>query len=149
MKKFILLVILPVFFWGCEKDYDNVIDINPNEENSAPVLSNLNAPDTVIVNITRTILITVRASDNNGLEDINRVYFTTTNPDGTSSGAKIDMYDDGKVDEHGDQNTNDGIYSVIIQVTPSNKKGIYKFDFTAQDSKQALSNTISHNIEIK
>lgn len=149
MKKYVLFLLLPIFFGGCEKDFDNVIDINTNEENFAPVISNLTAPDTITASIPRTILITIKVSDDNGLEDIGRVYFTTTKPDGISSGSKTDMFDDGKVDENGDQNAGDGIYSVIIQVTPSNAKGIYKFEFLAQDSKQALSNIISHNIEVK
>ena len=35
MKKFALLILLPVVFWGCEKTYDSVI--NPEQTNTIQV----------------------------------------------------------------------------------------------------------------
>lgn len=117
------------------------------EENIAPIISDLSAPDTIVVQSPKSIiLLSLKASDQNGLPDIQSVYFTSTRPDGTSSGNKIYMNDAGK---DGDYNAGDGIYSLIIEVTPSNQKGTYRFDFNAEDRSGAKSNLISHNIVLK
>lgn len=123
--------------------YDN------GQSNKAPVLSNITAPDTVTVTSTSVIFMSVKAFDENGLSDIEKVYFTVTRPNGTSSGIKTDMFDDGDVNAHGDIEPNDGIYSVLVQVTSDNAKGTYRFDYQALDRGGKLSETISHNIEIK
>lgn len=117
-------------------------------ENVAPVLSELTAPDSVEVQDPKSlILLQVKATDENGLVDIENVSFVVISPDATTSNP-IKMLDDGKT-ENGDNTAGDGIYSRIIEVTPSNTKGDYTFKFTAEDRSGALSNTITHTITIK
>jgi len=75
--------------WGFFK-YDN------GQANIAPVLSNLVAPDTAVVGVDTTIFISMDAHDDNGLNDIDVVFFNSFLPDGTpSSGNPFIMFDDG------------------------------------------------------
>ncbi len=122
--------------------YDN------GQSNVAPVISDLVAPDSVtVVDPKSVIFISIKATDANGLNDIRSVNFTSRKPDSTIAGT-IEMFDDGGA-KSGDQTASDGIYSVLIEVTPQNQKGIYTFDFKAEDQRKAVSNIISHKINIK
>jgi hypothetical protein len=124
-------------------EYDN------NQNDLPPQISDLAAPDTVKVADPKSIIfMSVSASDPNGSTDIKEVYFISYRPDGSTSNEKNQMYDDGD-DLHGDLKAGDGIYSILIQVTPQNTKGIYKFNFRATDRSNKLSNIISHNIVIQ
>lgn len=118
---------------------------NNGQSNVAPLVANLTAPDTLTVNDTTLILLTIEATDSNGLEDIERVFFRSYRPDGSTSGATFSMYDNGR---DGDTTANDGIYSAIISVYPSNQKGTYRFEFQAIDRGKKLSNIITHWITL-
>jgi len=99
-----------------------------------PVLSNLAAPDTISRSAGKTIVLSVHVTDPQGLSDIKSVYFNVTKPDGTpADGNPFFMYDDGDETNHGDKTAGDGIYSLIIIITPQNAKGNYRFDFMAED----------------
>jgi hypothetical protein len=116
-------------------------------ENVAPVISELSAPDSVVVEDPKSLIrMTLRVDDANGLQDIKNVYFTATRPDGTTNGFKFYMHDSGNESSDGDSQEGDGIFSIIIEVTPQQPKGEYKFNFQAEDRKSELSNTIIHNI---
>ncbi len=119
------------------------------QNNIAPVISNIIAPDTVEVQSPNSlILLSIQASDANGLNDIKSVSFISYRPDGTTSGNKVELYDDGN-STNGDAVEDDGIYSVVIQVTPSNTKGTYRFVFQASDRGNKLSNKLEHYITLK
>src|SRR5690606_19081921 len=62
-------------------EYDN------GQANAAPVVSNLVAPDTVTLNTSEKTLIflSVTVTDENGLNDIERVFFNSFLPDGNPS----------------------------------------------------------------
>lgn len=124
--------------------YDN------GSSNLAPVISDLIAPDTLVVQSPKSVfLVTLNVSDPNGYLDVESVYFVSTRPDGTSSGNKIFLFDDGNLNEHGDSTAFDGKYSRLLEITPSDKKGLYRFDFQARDRGFKVSNTISHYIFVK
>ncbi|MEJ2616840.1 MAG: hypothetical protein P8Z35_17940 [Ignavibacteriaceae bacterium] len=125
-------------------EYDN------NQTSYPPQLSDLVAPDSVVAVEPKTVIfMSVKASDQNGLQDIKEVYFISYRPDGTSSGEKNQMFDDGNSLTDGDVKAGDGIYSILIQVTPQNTKGTYRFEFRAVDRSSKLSNIISHNIVVQ
>ena len=125
-------------------EYDN------NQVSYPPQISGLNAPDSVVVQDPKSVIfISINASDPNGLNDIREVYFISYRPDGTTSGEKNQMFDDGNTQNDGDVKAGDGIYSILIEVTPQNAKGTYRFDFRAVDRTSKLSNLISHNITVQ
>lgn len=123
------------------------VSLNLYRGNRPPVLSDLNAPDTVYTQPqTVLIKITVKASDPDGNDDIKTVQFNVFKPDGSpSSGNPFKMYDDGNASGiSGDEKAGDGIYSLIIQLPPNAQKGKYKFEFQAIDKSNAQSNIITH-----
>ncbi len=121
--------------------YDNGANL------SAPVISNINVPDSIVVGEPKsTFLISVEATDSNGLSDINEVFFKVIKPDGTSNGNKFMLYDN---KTNGDVAAGDGIYSSYFDVYPTNTKGVYAFNFQAKDRSGKLSNIISHQIKLK
>jgi hypothetical protein len=102
-----------------------------------PVLADLTAPALISRSDGEPVLLSIRVSDAQGLGDIKAVYFNTTKPDGQSaSGNPFFMYDSGDKANHGDETANDGIYSLLIQITPENQTGDYRFDFFAEDFSQ-------------
>lgn len=117
------------------------------KNNKAPVISSLTAPDTVIVDVYKLLLLTLAVSDTNGYNDIESVYFISFRPDGSTSNTKIYLYDDG-LSNHGDVTANDGIFSCLIGVDPANTKGTYRFEFEAKDRMKMPSNKIIHYITL-
>jgi len=90
-----------------------------------------------------THLFEIEVSDPNGLNDITEVYFNSYKPDGSPSSANpVHMYDDGGTTpgfDSGDEQANDGIYSMTIVITPEVGKGSYLFEFFARDKEGLLS----------
>lgn len=116
--------------------------------NAPPVLSNLQAPDTVALeNIQQFLLLQVDVQDANGSDDIRLVYFNSTRPNGSpSSGNPFIMYDDGS---NGDIQPNDGTYSLLVVLPPTTAVGTYNFEFQAVDKSDSLSVPIVHLITVK
>ncbi|HET54708.1 MAG TPA: hypothetical protein ENN33_05765 [Ignavibacteria bacterium] len=117
------------------------------QQNKPPVISNLIAPDSVVVVAPRSLInLHIKVEDENGLLDIREVYFLVFGP-GSTTGNKVNMFDDGK-EANGDDTAGDGIFSRIIEVTPTNTKGEYRFEFEAVDRAGAVSNKIIHLLQV-
>lgn len=115
-----------------------------------PVLSDLQAPDTLQVPTQGflAITLTVRATDPSGAADIKRVWFNTWLPSGKpSAGNPFSMFDDGNT-IHGDAVAGDGRYSLIIQLPSTTERGRYRFEFTAYDYGNLASNVIVRYITL-
>jgi len=123
---------------------------NNGQDNLPPVISNtVIDPDTVVVTDTTIIYTSVEAMDSNGVSDLKEVYYIVYRPDGSTSGAKLLLFDDGNIVENGDLVAGDGIYSRLIQVNETNDKGTYRFEFQAEDRSGELSNIINHFVLIQ
>lgn len=123
---------------------------NNGQDNLPPVISNtVIEPDTAVVNDTTVIFTSVEAMDPNGAADIVEVHFIVYRPDGTTNGSKVFLFDDGNTIENGDLVAGDGIYSRLIQVNQNNAKGLYRFEFQAEDRSGELSNIINHFVLIQ
>jgi len=123
---------------------------NNGQDNVAPLVSDLDAPDTVEIGTDTTfILINLTASDANGLNDIELVFFNSyIPPNGNpSSQNPIRLYDNGT---NGDQAAGDGRFSRIVILPPTGVTlGIYRWEFQARDRSGELSNKIVHNIVVQ
>ncbi len=120
--------------------------------NQPPVLSNLQAPDTVALSSQdQLIQLRVRASDPNGLQDVVRVIFNSYRPNGApSSGNPFEMYDDGNRNgPSGDEIRGDGIYSLRILLPATTQTGTYRFEFQAYDRAGATSNLLIHRMTVR
>lgn len=117
----------------------------------APVISNLVAPDTVRVDPNQVvqILMTIDASDPQGLSDIDFVRFRSFLPDGReATDSPFEMADDGNRARSGDLVAGDGTYSIIINLPPGTPPGNFRFVFEAKDKSNLFSNQIEHIITV-
>ena len=108
--------------------------------NHAPVLSNLQAPDTVRKSVTSSFLFTVKATDADGQSDI--VSVTRTTP----SGLVLFLNDQGL---NGDATAADSIYTETVSVDAATPEGNYLFKFTARDKLNAKSNVLEKTVTIR
>jgi hypothetical protein len=123
------------------------------KEKFPPVISNLVMQDSVA--FSDTFDFTVLAIDSNGTEDISLVYYELFRPDGSqvvnSQGiSKFPMYDNGD-GEIGDVTAGDNIYSYRLSFPPnipSIPPGTWRFEFSAVDRTNRLSNKIIHYLEV-
>jgi hypothetical protein len=123
---------------------------NNGQDNLPPVIANtVIEPDTVVVTDTTVIFTSVEAMDSNGVNDLKEIYYIVYRPDGSTSGAKLLLFDDGNAEENGDLVAGDGIYSRLIQINETNDKGTYRFEFQAEDRSGELSNIINHFVLIQ
>ncbi|HTR81798.1 MAG TPA: choice-of-anchor X domain-containing protein [Bacteroidota bacterium] len=130
-----------------------------NSNNHRPTISNPVLPDTVFVpsgSDTTFINASVTVSDQDGLEDIASVSFTSRRPDGSVVGV-YPMYDDGGVSveapfglRSGDTVAGDGIFALTIPLTSSADKNTYRdFSFVATDRTGESSDVITKRIYLK
>jgi len=117
--------------------------------NYVPILSNLSLPDSVKINI--PFAFSVQVEDSNGLSDIQKVYYELYRPDGSkvanSQGiSQFPLFDDGAENSSGDSTANDGIFTVRLTFPSGQPLGNWKFDFSASDRSNKLSNIISKQI---
>lgn len=114
-----------------------------NFENATPVISDLVMPDTVSVGVNFTF--TLKASDSNGMDDLDRVFFSFIGATGEVIGL---MHDDGN-SNFGDQKSGDGIFSYKSFFTEEARGQERTFTFQARDRGNAISNTITHKLYVK
>lgn len=108
-------------------------------QNQAPVISNLQAPDTVRTSIQQSFLITVQANDPDGASDILSV--TRQTP----SNLVLTLNDAGT---NGDAIAGDGIFSETVSLVPPPPPDAYSFQFRALDRSNVASNTINHTVVV-
>lgn len=115
--------------------------------NVSPVIKNLVFPDPIVLD--QKFIITIKVEDQNGLKDIERVWFLSIRPDGTQSvPAGFTMSDLGDEAQSGDKTANDGIYSYPITITSSAMKGDWRLEFYAKDKSGAQSNAIIKTFKV-
>lgn len=132
--------------WGTFK-FDN------GQNNIAPIISNLILADSIKVGT--DFVFSVLVTDANGYNDIDKVYFELYRPDGTvvkdgSGNWKFDLFDNGDLAGRGDQFAGDGIFSFKNSFLddPSTQRGLWRFEFTAKDQGNKLSNVIIKSITV-
>ncbi|MEX2115516.1 MAG: hypothetical protein WEB37_01415 [Bacteroidota bacterium] len=107
--------------------------------NQPPVLSNLQAPDTVRTSLQQSFLITVQASDPNGAADIVSVSRIT---------SIMNTYFLNDSGLFGDAIAGDGVFTETVGLTPPPNPGLYQFSFRALDQLNARSNVLLHTIVV-
>ncbi len=111
--------------------------------NSAPWLSNVILPDSATIPETgqNLIYISTRANDKRGQADIAEVYFM-------SEENKINLFDDGDYQIHGDVTVDDGVYSQIIATNAGNIDSTYIFNFYTKDKVGQESPVVQKQITV-
>ena len=124
-------------------------------ENTPPQILSIWVPDTMIIPTTGFSIDTVRAhaDDRQSITDIDSVYFISQmrNPNGTlgTPNPPIELFDNGDLSNFGDKLADDGEYSRIIRLDPSNTAGTYIFTFKARDLVDQVSNSLIDSINVK
>lgn len=120
--------------------------------NFPPQITNLIMPNEV--NRGEDFIFSINASDPNGKNDIQAVFFTLLRPDSTIvfadtlGNTQFPMFDNGD-SNIGDQTAGDGVYSLKNSFSNSSQTGIWKFTFNAIDKSDSISNTITHSLNVK
>jgi len=102
-------------------------------------------------------LITADVDDDQGLSDIDSVYFYLKRPDGVlvNSGNPFNMVDNGKpfilgtwYENAGDVTANDGVYSLSIFFYNDAVRGDYELEFYVRDKAGNLSTVLIDSLEV-
>ncbi|KUO59213.1 hypothetical protein APF79_11380 [bacterium BRH_c32] len=123
-----------------------------SQNNAAPIIADVVLAASVVRGETFTF--SVKASDPNGYDDLQYVYFKLYRPDnsmvdpGNGLGFFV-MNDLGNKDVFGDEMAGDGIFSFKNSFSSTTTLGTWRFEFQAKDRNGALSNLISQNMEVK
>ena len=114
--------------------YTAVFDLS-DQLTDPPIIENVVVPENLSRNQEELVLLSATVTDPQGLGDVKNVYFKAFKPDGTPASERpfFIMFDDGDAENHGDEIANDGTYSILIQISPENNKGSYRFEFYAED----------------
>ncbi len=102
-----ILIVFLIISMACDKN-DPVAP-----QNSPPVLINFAVPDTIFIGINENNIISVECQDNEGLDDIDSVYFKIFNQNDAVVSTGL-LYDDGNYASHGDITPKNGRYSARI-----------------------------------
>ncbi|MFQ6115839.1 MAG: choice-of-anchor X domain-containing protein, partial [bacterium] len=133
------IILILIVFSNCSED-------NPTkpEQKFAPEISNLIAPD-VIYNLSPTKhVISIKAVDPQGLDDIEQVRYQLTKMGSSSPVAAGQLEDNGS---QGDIIPNDGVFTTQIDGSfAQNDTGEFKLEVVAQDSGGNTSNTLEDTI---
>lgn len=128
MKKYALLILLPVIFWGCEKTYDSVV--NPKQTNSIKI-TGIASVDSINYDQDSVLIFAVSF---NSSEEIESVYFNIVSPNGLKiNSSPIMMYDDGNTVNHGDFVKNDNTFSNKFNMKYSYLDGVYIIQYYVVD----------------
>ena len=130
-----------------------------NSNNHRPTIANPIVPDTVAVpnsSDTTFVKVSITVLDQDGLDDIASVSFTSRRPD-LSVVAVYPLYDDGGTTprfpfglKSGDVLAGDGVFTLTFPLTSSTQGGTYRdFSFVATDKSGESSSVITRRIFIR
>ncbi|MFA7289608.1 MAG: hypothetical protein WC055_12095 [Melioribacteraceae bacterium] len=123
-----------------------------SQNNASPVISDVVLDQSVFRG--QSFIFSVKASDPNGYDDLQFVYFKLYRPDnsmvdpGNGLGFFV-MNDLGNKDVFGDEISGDGVFSFKNSFSATTTVGTWRFEFQAKDRNGAVSNIISQNMEVK
>lgn len=124
---------------------------NNGQPNKAPFISNAILHDSINVNV--SFIFSVNAQDSNGYRDIKSVYFQLYRPDstlviGSGGQSKFELDDNGNLSVFGDVLGGDGIFSYKNSFSATAQKGLWRFEFEAEDRAGIISNKITKSIKV-
>jgi len=132
---------LALFIFIIGTSCENEDPVSP--QNSAPVLSALTVPDTLLSTVISSYIFSVKCSDKDGLADVHAVQYSVT---GINVNLTGELLDDGNYDVHGDNIANDGKYSMRLSAALA--PGVYELTVKGFDQSEAESNTLSQGFTV-
>jgi hypothetical protein len=100
--------------------------------NATPRFTSFNVPATITrpASGNTTVTFSLTVADDDGLADIDSVYFRNMS---STSPTPFLLYDDGDMTAHGDPVAHDGSYASILQISSTNTPGVKLFQFSVTD----------------
>ncbi len=129
MKNYLIISVIALLLFGCEKSYDGVID--PRNEFLSFRLVNIDMPDTVIYAQDDSV-VTIVAEIQNAQSIVN-LQFDIYNDAGDLINPSNEMKDNGDIVGYHDSTANDSKFSAFITFSNSDPNGDYYFRFNATD----------------
>lgn len=121
------------------------LNFSNGTNNNPPSISELVMVSTVIRD--EEFIITLKASDPEGLDDISEVVFSLYDPTGAPV-SNFPLYDNGDLTTNGDATAADGIFSSKRSFKSNVLTGKWKFVFQAKDKGGLVSNTITKELTV-
>ncbi len=128
MKKFILILI-PFIFWGCKRDFNNVIDSSSVHFQVAKILG---ADSVTYQQSDSLIVIGIGFYSSSDIKAVSANVFDSD--ENQLNAAPIVLYDNGNVSANGDTVSGDNIYSNKFPLSHSYPKGNYQIQFFVTDN---------------
>ena len=126
MKKYFLFLLLPIFFGGCEKSYNNVVD-NQISYNVESVISF----DKFVYSVDDSLItVNIKLSSSTGIKNIVFDIYSSDNKQLNESPVKL--YDNG-LPGNGDTTKGDNIYSNKFPLSRYYPFGIYTIEYFITD----------------
>jgi hypothetical protein len=133
MKK-LILVILPLLIWGCQKKYDNLVD-PPAYDFQANSVYSLNSYRYSIPDSSITLSLSFSSVDG-----IQNVYCNILDPDNNQLNYDpVYMNDDGKLAVDGDSTAKDKVYSAKFPMGHYYANGTYQVNYYVTDKNDNVS----------
>ncbi|MCK5032111.1 MAG: hypothetical protein KAS18_00725 [Calditrichia bacterium] len=110
--------------------------------NIRPEIVNVSAPDTLFSG-TNDQIFEISVTDNDGNDDIVRVYFESQKDGSQTQIYEMDLFNTGNFNDHGDLFADDSIYTMKLDSTfAASKIGQYTFHFYVEDSFNELNSNV-------
>jgi hypothetical protein len=139
MKKFFLFILLPFIYWGCEKDFDTVVD-SAQFEFQVINVSSFSQYIYAVGDSAITLSIRVNSSQN-----IRSFYADVYSSDKKKlNSSPVILYDDGN-QQHGDAVKGDNIFSNKFPLSQSYPNGKYKIEYYVTNISGVTSPAAVHN----
>ncbi|MDR3668912.1 MAG: hypothetical protein P4L35_18945, partial [Ignavibacteriaceae bacterium] len=123
MKNYLILLI-PLFLWGCASKYNGVIDTGSSNYQVTFVNS---SNDTLFVPSDSLIVVSISL---NSIAGIKSIYFNINDPDGNLlNSSPVPLFDDGNLALHGDEAKDDKTYSNKYPFSQSFINGKYTIQY--------------------
>lgn len=138
MKKYILIFI-PFIFWGCQKDFNSVLQ----PETGQYIVSDISTANIFLYTHTDSLLtISIKLKNKS---NISSVTCNITAPDNTAlNDAPVILYDNGNISDNGDSLADDNIYSNKFPMSQSLIDGSYEISYFVNGSDGSTTEIAKH-----
>jgi hypothetical protein len=139
MNKYILILI-PFIFWGCQKDFNSVIDSQPA---NSQVIRIIMADSVTFNHSDSLVVIGVQLNSSTGIKsvEVNIIASDLTQ----LNNLPIMLYDNGDIADNGDSIKGDNIYSNKFPLSSYNPNGTYTVQYFTVDNNDNTQMVAEHS----
>jgi len=126
MKKYFMFLLIPIFFWGCEKDYENVV-----ENQISYQVESVSSVDKFVYSVDDSlIIVSIKVNSSSYIKNI---FFDIYSSDDTQlNNSPVELYDNGFTG-NGDTTAGDNRYSTRYPLSRIYPFGIYTIKYFITD----------------